>query len=205
MKLIGNVIKETGVAEEESCQLECVKDSKCLSYNFNATTNEKTLNCQLSDSDRFQSLKNFTKDDEYVYRGIQSLCEEDDSYCGDNEVCIPDYQNDSVLCKCVDGYFGKPCASYVALGCFRKGVPPAFPDLVKNLRGNIDWNDMTKTVNACAQLVHSRGLTTFGIYFYGECRSGVDSGNTYDRHGLSQDCWNGVGKSKTNFVYKIVS
>ena len=73
MKLIGNVIKETGVTEEESCQLECVKDSKCLSYNLKATINKKTLNCQLSDSDRFQSLKNFSKDDESVYRGIQVL------------------------------------------------------------------------------------------------------------------------------------
>ena len=42
----------------------------------------------------------------------QSVCEEDDSYCGDNEVCIPDYQNDGVLCKCVDGYFGKPCGKF---------------------------------------------------------------------------------------------
>lgn len=92
---------------------------------------------------------------------------------------------------------------YESLGCFKDGVPRALPLFIENFRGNIDWANMSKTVHACAELVQNRGLTIFGIQFYGECWSGVDSGKRYDKYGPSKDCWNGVGKKGTNFVYKI--
>ena len=74
---------------------------------------------------------------------------------------------------------------------------------LKNFRGNIDWNDMTKIVRACAEIVKERGLSVFGIMFYGECWSGLDAENTYNKYGPSGNCENGVGKERTNYVYKI--
>ena len=73
----------------------------------------------------------------------------------------------------------------------------------KNFRGNIDWNDMTKIVRACAEIAKERGLPVFAIQYYGECWSGLDAENTYNRYGPSENCWNGVGKERTNYVYKI--
>ena len=70
-KLNGSVIKEKDVYTEYDCQIDCVADSRCLSYNFGPSEDKKKLKCQLCDSDRFVGLKNFTKDDKVMYRGIK--------------------------------------------------------------------------------------------------------------------------------------
>ena len=62
---------------------------------------------------------------------------------------------------------------------------------------------MTKIVRACAEIAKDRGLRVFGIQYYGECWSGLDAGNTYNKYGLSANCRNGVGMKGTNYVYKI--
>ena len=72
-KLIGSVIKEVEVESEYACQLQCVCDSRCLSYNFGPTDDKKRFKCQLSDSDRFSGVGNFTQDEEFTYRGLQVL------------------------------------------------------------------------------------------------------------------------------------
>ena len=72
-KLSGNVIKEIEVTSLLNCQIECVKETRCLSYNFKATTDKAPSTCYLSDSDRFRSLANFTKDDEVLYGGYCCL------------------------------------------------------------------------------------------------------------------------------------
>ena len=93
---------------------------------------------------------------------------------------------------------------YEALGCFKESNAFAIPKLMKSFRGSIDWTDLAKHVRACAELVHSRGYQVFGMRFYGECWSGVDSG--YDRYGPSESCWNGLGQNQwSNFVYRIKS
>ena len=92
---------------------------------------------------------------------------------------------------------------FESLGCFKDGRPRSLPLLVKNLRKYIDWNNMTKTVRACAELVQRRGLAIFGIQFYGECWSGVDARKTYDKYGPSKNCWSGVGREGSYFVYKL--
>ena len=92
---------------------------------------------------------------------------------------------------------------YSSLGCFKDGTPHALPLLLKSFRNNIDWNDMTKIVRACAEIAKERGLPIFGIQFYGECWSGLDAENTYNKYGPSGNCWNGVGKKGTYHVYKI--
>ena len=73
-KLLGRVIEETEEESEGACQLQCVDESCCLSYNFGPAEDGKRLKCQLSDSDRFAAVDNFTQDDEFSYKGIQALC-----------------------------------------------------------------------------------------------------------------------------------
>ena len=92
---------------------------------------------------------------------------------------------------------------FESLGCFKDSRPRSLPLLVENLRKYIDWNNMTKTVRACAELVQRRGLAIFGIQFYGECWSGVDAWKTYDKYGPSKNCWSGVGREGSYFVYKF--
>ena len=70
-RLNGSVIREMEVDLEVSCQLQCVKENGCRSYNFGPTENKKRFNCQLSNSDRFVGLKNFTEDHEFLYRGVK--------------------------------------------------------------------------------------------------------------------------------------
>ncbi len=72
-KLNGSVITEKDVDTEFACQIECVHKSRCLSYNFGPSKDEKKFKCQLSDSDRFVGFQNFTKDDKVVYRGIKVM------------------------------------------------------------------------------------------------------------------------------------
>lgn len=46
-------------------------------------------------------------------------------------------------------------------------------------------------------------LEYFGVQFYGECWSGPGAGETFARDGPSEACYEGVGKKKTNAVYRI--
>lgn len=71
-KLNGSVIKEIEVNSETVCQFECVREVRCKSYNFRKTkTNGENFKCQLSDSDRFSGIVNFTEDEDFIYRGPQ--------------------------------------------------------------------------------------------------------------------------------------
>ena len=72
-RLNGSVIREVEVDSESSCGLQCVKENRCLSYNFGPNENKKRFKCQLSNSDRFVGLKNFTEDHEFLYRGIKVI------------------------------------------------------------------------------------------------------------------------------------
>ena len=70
-RLNGSVIREMEVDSEVSCQLQCVKENNCLSYNFGPKENKKRFKCELSNSDRFVGLNNFTEDPEFLYRGVE--------------------------------------------------------------------------------------------------------------------------------------
>ena len=70
-RLNGSVIREIEVDSEDSCRLQCVEENGCLSYNFGTNKNKNRFKCQLSDSDRFVGLKNFTEDEEFLYRGVK--------------------------------------------------------------------------------------------------------------------------------------
>lgn len=61
-KLNGNIIKEILVASETHCQCKCLKEERCQSYNFATLENQPDgFVCQLSNSDRFRSLDNYTQ------------------------------------------------------------------------------------------------------------------------------------------------
>lgn len=87
--------------------------------------------------------------------------------------------------------------------------PRPFPELIKNFRGRvgvkskIDWNNLNKTIEACAKESSKKGYLYFGLQFYGECWSGPEAHKTYERYGKSNSCTLGVGKKRANMVYML--
>lgn len=41
------------------------------------------------------------------------------------------------------------------------------------------------------------------MQFYGECWSGANASQTFAKYGESDQCYQGVGKEKTNAVYRV--
>ena len=81
-KLNGSVINEEEVDSESSCRLKCVNNKRCLSYNFGRTSNKSgRFKCQLSDSDRFVGIANFTTDENFKYVGIQASTGDAEFFC----------------------------------------------------------------------------------------------------------------------------
>ena len=73
-KLNGSVIKEMQVDTEGACRLQCVNDEQCRSYNFGLKKHKAgNFLCQLNGCDRFVGFGNFTKDDNFKYRGIEVI------------------------------------------------------------------------------------------------------------------------------------
>ena len=71
-KLNGSLIKEIDVDSESSCQLQCVDEERCQSFNFGTQKGDSgKFKCQLSDSDRFVGFANFTEVENFIYRGIK--------------------------------------------------------------------------------------------------------------------------------------
>ena len=70
-KRLDKVFQETTVDFETSCQIQCVKDIRCLSYNFGNTNEKDKFTCQLCDSDRFTSHEHFIEDKKWRYRGME--------------------------------------------------------------------------------------------------------------------------------------
>lgn len=100
---------------------------------------------------------------------------------------------------------------YEAVGCFKDTMkkPRPLPELIKNFRGGvgvkskIDWNNLNKTIEACAKEASKKGYLYFGLQFYGECWSGPKAHKTYERYGKSNSCTLGVGKKRANMVYML--
>ncbi|KAJ7390458.1 hypothetical protein OS493_025159 [Desmophyllum pertusum] len=85
----------------------------------------------------------------------------------------------------------------------------------------IDWRNWDVYVPdlacRCAKKAHEKGMTFFGLQFYGECWSGANSQNTFAMDGPHQACTDQcyqpchpyskfcVGQNFVNFVYKIKS
>ena len=70
--LNGSLIRDIEVDSESSCQLECVNEERCQSYNFGTIKSDSNkFKCQLSDSDRFAGFVKFIEDKDFIYRGIK--------------------------------------------------------------------------------------------------------------------------------------
>ena len=67
------VFQETAVDSETSCQIQCLKHIRCLSYNLGTINEKGKFTCQLCDSDRFTSHENFTHDKKWRYRGMEVI------------------------------------------------------------------------------------------------------------------------------------
>ena len=91
---------------------------------------------------------------------------------------------------------------YVSIGCFNDRTRP-LPQLIHNVRGQIDWSNFNKTIKACAKEAKKKGYLYFGIQFWGECWSGPMAHLTYDRDGSSKNCTLGVGRDHANAVYML--
>ena len=70
-KRLDKVFQETAVDSETSCQVQCLKNVRCLSYNLGTKHEKGKFICQLCDSDRFTSHENFTQDKRWLYRGME--------------------------------------------------------------------------------------------------------------------------------------
>lgn len=71
-KLNGSIIGEVEVDSENSCQLRCVEEEQCQSYNFRTIMGDsRKFKCQLSGSDRLAGFANLTADKDFIYRGIK--------------------------------------------------------------------------------------------------------------------------------------
>ena len=74
-----------------------------------------------------------------------------------------------------------------------------------NFRGNINWEDLESLVKACADRVRQKHpeFRVFGIENYGECLAGSDAKHTYKTLESFDDCYSGVGKPNTLFIYEF--
>ena len=73
-KLNGSVIKEMQVDSEGACRLRCVEEEQCRSYNFGLKKHKAgNFLCQLNGSDKSVRFGNFTKDDNFKYRGMEVI------------------------------------------------------------------------------------------------------------------------------------
>lgn len=71
------MIKEISVDSENHCQFKCLKEERCQSYNFVTLENEAGgFVCQLSNSDRFRSLDNYSQDGDFKYGGLKVVFED---------------------------------------------------------------------------------------------------------------------------------
>ena len=72
-KKLDKVFQESAVDSETSCQIQCLKHIRCLSYNLGPINEKGKFTCQLCDSDRFTSHENLTQDEKWLYRGMEVI------------------------------------------------------------------------------------------------------------------------------------
>ncbi|XP_020621140.1 semaphorin-5A-like [Orbicella faveolata] len=120
----------------------------------------------------------------------------------------------------------KSCIEYVKVGCYKDSLrePRPLPMLIESYRFGLNWSFPEDLINSqvlrCAEAVSKKGYIIFGLQFYGECWSGENVNQTYDRDGNSNQCLSAVsngfkpcnddsdeacvGAARANYIYKIV-
>ena len=104
------------------------------------------------------------------------------------------------------------------------GVPPGrirpIPNINSLILRPLQVSFHFSGVLRCAEAVSKKSYTIFGLQFYGECWSGENVNQTYDRDGNSSQCFSAVNKefkpcnddsdeacvgaAGANYIYKIV-
>ena len=109
-----------------------------------------------------------------------------------------------ILLKLFSCLFLNIALKYTPLGCFNDdGYNRALPKFLKNFRSQINWKNISLTIEACAEVAQQHNVEYFGIQFYGECWAAKPgTAPDYDKYGTASNCWNGVGGSWSNYVYK---
>lgn len=206
---------ESCPAIREEARTECNCNQIICSWgNWTRTSFNSETNCYLemrvkNESDGFKKIKQADNCD-----GIPTECNDDETE--KREDCISGGHGEkpttsapttrppiTTVAPTTSGTVKPP--TFVYIGCFKdRGVQPRpLPIMIANKRKEIDWYDLKKTVQACATQAKKNRLEYFSVQFYGECWSGPNAGETFAREGPSTNCYEGVGKRKTNAVYRI--
>ena len=102
---------------------------------------------------------------------------------------------------------------YKYLGCYNdEPSPRAFTQMYYNAKSQrfINWKikgyNLKKVLDTCAAHARDKGMSVFGVQYYGECWGG---GSSYNRYSVSKNCLEGlknhwVGKDWTNAVYELI-
>ena len=93
---------------------------------------------------------------------------------------------------------------YSFVGCYNRYAARPFLDNT-NLRDDIDWKDMSKTIKACAKLVVEKGLKEFALEFYGECWYNRNQDVAVDGGGVSTKCYQNTGAANVIGYFRITS
>ncbi|XP_048588217.1 A disintegrin and metalloproteinase with thrombospondin motifs 18 isoform X2 [Nematostella vectensis] len=94
----------------------------------------------------------------------------------------------------------------VNLGCYRDDYfDRALPTFYANMRDQIVWENMNKTISQCAHIARNKEYDYFGVQFYGECWSSSTplADLSYTRHGDADNCWAGVGGDWSFQMYRL--
>lgn len=100
---------------------------------------------------------------------------------------------------------------YKYLGCYKDKATRALPEQLESAKSFIRWKidgyNFKKVIDVCAERARARGLTLFGVQFWGECWGGEQSAiyYSYGKESRPQRCFKGIGGSWTNAVYKLIS
>ncbi|XP_048587733.1 uncharacterized protein LOC5505372 isoform X1 [Nematostella vectensis] len=100
--------------------------------------------------------------------------------------------------------------NFVRVGCYNdpQEHPRPLPEILENFRlppNNLNWTDLNSSVvEECARLAEQKNYSYFGVQFWGECWSGPQAQDTYDRDGHSDECYEEtVGMDNANMVYRL--
>ncbi|XP_031570812.1 fibrinogen-like protein 1 [Actinia tenebrosa] len=90
------------------CRIMCYLQESCKSYNYQPSNGS----CELSDSD--ETEHDLVNSPGHIYVKRKNPCEKNP--CSDNEVCKPNYKEESWSCSCRPGHEGPNC-SKVFVNC----------------------------------------------------------------------------------------
>ncbi|CAH3175700.1 unnamed protein product, partial [Porites evermanni] len=211
-RLHGHVVKKIDSTDEMSCSRACLRHSWCTSSNFN----ESSGNCELNKHE-FSPTDDDTKltdNPGTTFSMFLKGCLM--TGCLNGGSCLFDEGKHTFACSCSQQWSGEKCEMEAPklqpIGCYKDNVNErALPVLYANFRRNIDWLNMELTVNQCAQVATvNKGYEYFAVQYYGECYTGKNASQTYNKHGKSDRCVEidktsgfRVGERDTNFVYRI--